>query len=71
MGHEQLGRLAILPPYRKYGFGRVLVQGVHDWARSQLKGPDEKVQVVLHSQVRPPFFSTSSFRRSDEELMDV
>lgn len=49
--HQQLGRLAILPPYRKYGFGRVLVQGVHDWARSQLKGPDEKVQVVLHAQV--------------------
>lgn len=57
----QLGRLAILRDYRSYGFGKVLVQGVHDWARAQLKGPDESVQVVLHAQVRRYSFPLVSF----------
>lgn len=47
----QLGRLAILKPYRSYGFGRVLVESVHDWARKQLKEEQDKLQIGLHAQV--------------------
>ncbi|KAJ9125676.1 hypothetical protein QFC22_000638 [Naganishia vaughanmartiniae] len=43
---NKLGRLAILKPYRSYGFGKVLVESVHDWAKSQLKKDDEKIHAI-------------------------
>lgn len=40
--------LAILENYRSYGFGKVLMNSVHDWARSQLKAEDDEFRIALH-----------------------
>jgi hypothetical protein len=57
-GYYKLTRLAILLPYRKYGFGRVLVGSLHDWVRQQSKlSGAQTAEIVAHSQIYAiPFY---------------
>jgi GNAT superfamily N-acetyltransferase len=61
-GYYKLQRLALLEPYRKYGFGRVLVSALHDWARADARAHgDANVLVVCHSQLYvKPFYAKLS-----------
>jgi GNAT superfamily N-acetyltransferase len=58
-GYYKLQRLAILAPYRKFGFGRVLVSALHDWALADAHAHrDAAATVVLHSQLHAkPFYA--------------
>ena len=54
-----LGRLVVLPAYRKFGFGRDLVLALHEWARSQAEKDElHSVNVVLWGQIPAvPFYT--------------
>ncbi|KAJ9103014.1 hypothetical protein QFC20_004822 [Naganishia adeliensis] len=66
---NKLGRLAILKPYRSYGFGKVLVMSVHDWARNQLQADDDKITIALHSQIHAiPFYEKCGYRSEGERF---
>ncbi|KAI5453802.1 hypothetical protein NCC49_005613 [Naganishia albida] len=64
---NKLGRLAILKPYRSYGFGRVLVESVHDWMRKQLTEEQNKMNIGLHAQLYAiPFYEKCGYRPEGE-----
>lgn len=55
----RLSRLVVLPMFRKYGYGRALVEGLHTWVKQQVVR-DELVfaKVILWSQVQAiPFYT--------------
>ncbi|KAI0650526.1 acyl-CoA N-acyltransferase [Trametes meyenii] len=53
--YYKLTRLAVLMDYRKYRFGRLLVESLHDYVKSDAKassrGDADSVKVVSHSQL--------------------
>ncbi|TBU33123.1 acyl-CoA N-acyltransferase [Dichomitus squalens] len=54
-GYYKLSRLAVLKDYRKYRFGRALVQSLHDFVKVDAKTPGSRVsdtvKVACHSQI--------------------
>jgi GNAT superfamily N-acetyltransferase len=53
-GYYKLSRLAILAPYRKYGFGRTLVTALNNWVREDAAASGATAaKIVLHSQLPP------------------
>ena len=50
--YYKLTRLAVLKEYRRFSFGRKLVQAMHDWVRDAVThaGQTGSVQIVAHSQ---------------------
>ena len=49
----RVGRLAVLGEHRKYGYGRELMRGVHEWLRKEaIQEGIEFVRVVIFSQVQ-------------------
>jgi len=65
-----LGRLVVLPPFRKFGFGRDLVLALHDWAQTQAtKDALDFVNVVLWSQVPAiPFYTRIGYQIEGKEF---
>jgi len=51
--YYKLTRLAVLKEYRRFSFGRKLVQAMHDWVRNAAiqAGQTGSVQIVAHSQI--------------------
>ena len=53
--YYKLTRLAVLKDYRKYRFGRALVQSLHDFVKADAKSAGSRVsdtvKVVCHSQI--------------------
>lgn len=63
----QLGRMAVLPPYRKQGFGGALLRKAIKEAQHQ--GMDE---VILYAQTHAlPFYEKFGFTAYDDEFMDA
>lgn len=44
----KLTRLAILEDYRKYGFGRKLVEAFHDWVKSDASANSTRGSVIMN-----------------------
>lgn len=55
----QLTRLAVAAAHRKYGFGRVLVEALHDWVRADAAAAGKtEAAVVAHAQLHAiPFYA--------------
>ena len=53
--YYKLSRLAVLKDFRKYRFGRALVQSLHDFAKADAKASgsrvSETIKVIAHSQI--------------------
>ncbi|KIY49485.1 acyl-CoA N-acyltransferase [Fistulina hepatica ATCC 64428] len=67
----KLTRLAILKDYRKCGFGSILVNALHDFAKQQANcGPDEPpLRIVCHSQIHAkPFYTKFGYKSVGEEF---
>jgi len=57
-GHTQIGRMAVLTPFRNQGVGRLILGGLIELAQSQ--GAES---IVLHSQVAAiPFYEKLGFQ---------
>ncbi|RDB19850.1 hypothetical protein Hypma_012798 [Hypsizygus marmoreus] len=56
--YYKLTRLVVLRDYRRFRFGRALVQTLHDWAKADAlsAGATGSIQVVLHSQLHAKGF---------------
>jgi predicted GNAT family N-acyltransferase len=55
----KLSRLAVLKEYRKYGWGGVLVNALHDWVKNDAKSRGiEAPEVTCHSQLPVKKFYT-------------
>ncbi|WWC87083.1 uncharacterized protein L201_001969 [Kwoniella dendrophila CBS 6074] len=76
---SKLTRLAIHKEYRKYGFGRVLVDGMHEWIKQnalneKLNVTDDKegkqvVKVKCHSQIPViPFYARLGYVSEGSEF---
>ncbi|KAI0375873.1 acyl-CoA N-acyltransferase [Pilatotrama ljubarskyi] len=71
--YYKLTRLAVLKDYRQYRFGRLLVESLHDYVKSDarasgLGGPDT-VKVVAHSQIPVKgFYSKFGYVPEGEEF---
>ncbi|KAI0677329.1 acyl-CoA N-acyltransferase [Trametes maxima] len=69
--YYKLTRLAVLKEYRKYRFGRLLVQSLHDYVKSDAKasgrGDADSVKIVSHSQLPVKGFYGKSGDEFDED----
>jgi ribosomal protein S18 acetylase RimI-like enzyme len=51
-GNYKLSRLAVLKEYRQYGFGRLLVEGLHSLVHADARANGKsEVAVLSHSQI--------------------
>ncbi|PFH51306.1 hypothetical protein AMATHDRAFT_142813 [Amanita thiersii Skay4041] len=51
--HYKLSRLAVLKEYRRFNFGKELVDALHDWVRAAATQASQtgSVQIITHSQI--------------------
>ncbi|KAF8730372.1 hypothetical protein AX14_005574 [Amanita brunnescens Koide BX004] len=69
--YYKLTRLAVLKEYRRFSFGRKLVQAMHDWVRDAAThaGQTGSVQIVAHSQIPVKgFYAKFGYRPEGEEF---
>ncbi|KAL9713150.1 hypothetical protein Ac2012v2_004391 [Leucoagaricus gongylophorus] len=77
----QLTRLALLKDYRKYGFGRHLVEAFHDWVKSDASSTTgsviihppqpRQIKINCHSQIYAKgFYSKFGYVPEGEEFIE-
>ncbi|KAF8639876.1 hypothetical protein AX17_001130 [Amanita inopinata Kibby_2008] len=69
--YYKLSRLAVLKEYRRFNFGRELVQALHDWVRGAGIEPGQvgSAQIVTHSQIPVKgFYARFGYRPEGEEF---
>ncbi|KAF8622149.1 hypothetical protein AX15_007267 [Amanita polypyramis BW_CC] len=69
--YYKLSRLAVLREYRRFSFGRELIQALHEWVRNTaiLAGQTGSVQIVSHSQIPVKgFYAKFGYQPEGEEF---
>lgn len=68
-GEAQIGRMAVLEPYRKQGIGRALILALIEYYLSQHKSTS---RLFLHAQIQVVnFYQSLGFVEYGEEFMDA
>ncbi|XP_006456823.1 hypothetical protein AGABI2DRAFT_78761 [Agaricus bisporus var. bisporus H97] len=74
----KLTRLAVTKEYRKYGFGRKLVEALHQWIRSHDElvqkhkhQPPNLIKIISHSQIYAKgFYARFGYIEEGEEFIE-